>query len=42
MSLIGTKNKKNAISVIVNILLVWLVGINKNERKMIVRFFKRG
>ena len=31
-----------AISVIVNILLVWLVGINKNERKMIVIFFKRG
>lgn len=31
-----------AISVIVNILLVCLVGINKNERKMIVNFFKRG
>lgn len=31
-----------AISVIVNMLLVCLVGINKNERKMIVCFFKRG
>ena len=31
-----------AISVIVNMLLVCLVGINKNERKMIVNFFKRG
>lgn len=31
-----------AISVIVNILLVCIVGINKNERKMIVNFFKRG
>ena len=30
------------ISVIVNMLLVCLVGINKNERKMIVNFFKRG
>ena len=31
-----------AISVIVNMLLVCFVGINKNERKMIVNFFKRG
>ena len=31
-----------AISVIVNMLLVCFVGINKNERKMIVIFFKRG
>ena len=30
------------ISVIVNMLLVCLVGINKNERKIIVNFFKRG
>ena len=31
-----------AISVIVNMLLVCFVGINKNERKMIVCFIKRG